>query len=197
MNRFDRAELVAFLRAIDRNLDEKIVIVIVGGAAAAVGYDSNVKTADIDVFALRAGSAQALARAADAARRETALGVSVGPAPVAELPENYESRLKPVRGLKLHNLTLIVPDKYDIALSKALRGYPHDIDAIESMHTHHPLSSKTLVRRFETELMKTATADPREIALSMAMVVARLHGFEEGRKLAVRWNVPVPAGRSR
>jgi len=195
LNRFDRAQLVAFVRAMDRNLDERIVIVIVGGAAAAVGYGSNVKTADIVVFELRKGSAAALARAAEAARKETALGVSVGAAPVAELPENYESRLKPVRGLKLHNLTIIVPDKYDVALSKTLRGYPHDIEAIESIHAHHPLASKTMVRRFESELMKTAVADPRKIALNMAMVIARLHGFEEGRKLAKRWGVPVPAPR--
>ena len=192
MKRFDRAELVAFIRAVDRNLADRVGIVIVGGAAASVGYDSNLKTADIDVFELRTGSAAVLASAAEAAREQTGLAVSVSAAAVAELPENYESRLRPVRGLKLRNLTVIVPDKYDIALSKTLRGYPHDIDAIEGIDRRHRLSTKTLVKRFETELMKTAVADPRRIALNMAMVVARLRGFDEGRRLAAKWNVPVP-----
>jgi hypothetical protein len=73
-----------------------------------------------------------------------------------------------------------------------MRGYPHDIDAVESISQHHRLAQKTLVDRFETELMKEAVADQRKIALNVVMVVARLYGFEEGRKLAERWGVPVP-----
>jgi hypothetical protein len=75
-----------------------------------------------------------------------------------------------------------------------MRGYPHDIEAIKSLHDHHRLARKTLVERFEAELMKVAGADQRKIALNVVMVVARLYGFEEGRKLAERWNVPVPRG---
>ena len=97
---------------------------------------------------------------------------------MAELPYNYEDRVRKVRGLDLERLTVLVPDKYDLALSKALRGYPHDIDAIEGMHRKHRLSQKTLVDRFETELAKIATADERIIRLNVAMVVARL--FERG-----------------
>jgi hypothetical protein len=33
----------------------------------------------------------------------------------------------------------------------------------------------------------------RKLALNMAMVIARIHGFAEGRKLAERWGVPVPS----
>ncbi len=197
MTRFDRAQLIAFIRAVDRNLASKVSIVIVGGAAACVGHDSDVMTADIDVFELRSGSAAVLARAADVARAQTGLAVSVGAAAVAELPENYESRLKPVRGLKLRKLTVMVPDKYDLALSKTLRGYPHDIDAIEGIDRRHRLSVKTLVGRFEAEPMNTAVADRRKIALNVAMVVARLRGFAAGRRLAEKWNVPVPRAASR
>ena len=39
---------------------------------------------------------------------------------------------------------------------------------------------------------QVAVADPRKIALNVVMVVARLYGFDEGRKLAERWGVPVP-----
>ena len=73
-----------------------------------------------------------------------------------------------------------------------MRAYPHDIEAVESISEHHPLARKTLVDRFEQELMNHAVADPRKIALNVAMVIARLYGFDEGRKLAERWKVPVP-----
>ena len=43
--------------------------------------------------------------------------------------------------------------------------------------------------------MNEAVADRRKIALNVAMVVARLYGFDEGRKLAERWQVPIPRKR--
>ena len=192
MTKFDKAQLVAFIRALDRHIAARVRVVIVGGAAATVGYDSAIKTTDIGVFRVLEGSPAALAKAAGLARQETGLGVSVAAATVADLPYNYETRLKPVRGLQLKNLAILIPDKYDLALSKTMRGHPHDIEAVKSMSDHHHLARRTLVERFESELMNQAVADPRKIGLNVVMVVARLYGFEEGRKLAVRWGVPLP-----
>jgi hypothetical protein len=192
LTRFDRAQLAAFLRSIDRHLAEKLEATVIDGAAAAVGYDSNTRTSNVDVFSLR-GSEKALTQAAAQARQETGLGVAIGSAAVAHLPYNYETRLKPIRGLTLRKLTILVPDKYDLALSKTVRAYPHDIDAIEGIHESHRLARKTLIDRFESELLNQAIADRRKLALNMAMVIARIHGFEEGRKLAKRWSVPVPS----
>jgi hypothetical protein len=195
LTRFDRAQLVAFIRALDRHLGTKLRIVVIGGAAASVGYDSNVRTADIDIFTVLKGSPNSLPEAAALAREETGLGVGVGPATVADLPYNYEARLRPVRKLDLKNLTILIPEKYDLALSKVMRGYEHDIAAVKGMHERHRLSQATLVARFEAELMKEAVADPRKIALNVVLVVERLYGFTAARKLAERWEVPVPARR--
>lgn len=195
MTRFGRAQLVAFVRAIDRHLESRASILIVGGAAAAVAYHSDVNTSDIDVFNVVAGSSEAILKAGGEARIQTGLGIAIGGAAVAELPYNFEERIRPVRGLTLKRLTLLVPEKYDLVLSKTLRAYPHDIDAIAGIHRRHRLSRKTLVHRFETELVKVATGDPTKIRLNMAMVVARLYGFDEGRAFAETWGVPVPRRR--
>jgi hypothetical protein len=107
VTRFDKAQLTAFLRAIDRNLTQKVKVVMVGGAAAAVAYDANVKTADVDIFNVIGGFPEALGAAATAARQETGLGISVGAAAVVDLPYNYEARLKPIRGLQLKKLKIV------------------------------------------------------------------------------------------
>ena len=96
--------------------------------------------------------------------------------------------------MSLAKASLAFPDKYDLALSKAVRGYQHDADAIAGMHRRHRLSRKTLVERFETE-MSQAIGDPARIRLNVVMVVARLFGIEEGRRLALRWGVPLPTKR--
>jgi hypothetical protein len=191
LTRFDRAQLVTFVRALDGRLQQQTAIVVIGGAAAAVAYHSGTRTADIDVWR---GLTPDLLEAGARARQDTGLAIAIGSAAVADLPLNYEDRLRPVRGLRLHKLTLVFPDKYDLALAKAARGYQHDIDAIEGIHRRHRLSPSTLITRFETE-MGAAIVDPRKIRLNMAMVAARLYGFEAGRRLAARWNVPVPGKR--
>jgi hypothetical protein len=188
LTRFDRAQLVAFLRALDRRLRRPATAVVIGGAAAAVAYDSGTKTADIDLFR---GISKDILEAARMARRETGLAIAVGAAPVADLPSDYEERLRPARGLSLEKLTLAFPDKYDLTLAKAVRGYQHDLDAIEGIHRRHRLSRKTLVGRFDDE-MSQAIGDPARIRLNMVMLVARLFGVEQARKLARRWGVPIP-----
>ncbi|HUG55226.1 MAG TPA: DUF6036 family nucleotidyltransferase [Vicinamibacteria bacterium] len=179
---------MAFLRAIDRNLGKPAVVMVIGGAAAAVAYHSDTRTADIDVFR---GMTADLAAAAHEARRETGLAIAVSAAPVADLPYNYEERVRPGRGLSLRRLAALFPDKYDLVLSKAVRGYQHDVDAIEGIHRRHRLSLKTLVERFEGE-MSQAIGDPRRIRLNMVMVAARLYGDAQARSLAERWGVPAP-----
>jgi hypothetical protein len=53
-------------------------------------------------------------------------------------------------------------------ISKAMRSYEHDIVAVKGMNDRHRLLQRTLVARFEAELMKEAVADPRKIALEWA-----------------------------
>ena len=161
---------------------------MIGGAAAAVAYDSGTKTADIDLFR---GMSRDILEAARRAREETGLAIAVGAAPVADLPYDYEERLRPARGLSLQKLGLVFPDKYDLALAKAVRGYQHDLDAIEGIHRRHRLSRRTLVGRFEAE-MSHAIGPPARMRLNVVMVVARLYGTAEARRLAVRWDLPVP-----
>jgi hypothetical protein len=179
---------VAFLRALDRQLRRPSTAVVIGGAAAAVAYNSGTRTADIDLFH---GMSKRIAEAARRARQETGLAIAVAAAPVADLPYDYEERLRSARGLRLQKLTLSFPDKYDLALAKAVRGYQHDLDAIEGIHRRHRLSRQTLVRRFETE-MSQAIGDPARIRQNVVMLVARLYGIEESRKLARRWRMPIP-----
>ncbi len=188
MTRFDRARLVAFLRALDRNLRAPSRAVMIGGAAAAVAYHSGTKTADIDLYS---GISKEILEAAQKARWQTGLAIAVAAAPVADLPYHYEERLRPARGLSLAKLSLVFPDKYDLALAKTVRGYQHDIDAIAGIHRRHRLSRKTLVERFETE-MSQAGGDPARIRLNLVMVVSRLYGVSEGRRLAQRLGVPIP-----
>lgn len=192
MNKFDRKQLVDFVQSLDRHLSEPVSLFIIGGAAASLGYDSNTKTSDIDVYKVNSGSIEAIRLAGLAAYEETGIDVSIGSGSVAELPHNYEDRISELIGLRLKNLTLTVPDKYDLALSKVVRGYPHDIEAIEGIDKHHRLAESTLIERFETELVGQAVVDRRKLRLNFIILIAALYGHEEGKRLATEWGFPIP-----
>lgn len=189
MNRYDKSQLIAFIRSLDRHLSDKVKIIVIGGAAASIAYDSNSMTADIDIFNILEGDQNSLLDAAEKARHETGLSISLGSGSVADLPYNYEDRLKHIRGVRLDNLKIEFPDKYDLVLSKTLRGYPHDIDAIEGVNRHHHLSLTTLVNRFESELVNMAISDTRIISLNMVLVIERLYGRKKAVIFAEKWNL--------
>lgn len=133
------------------------------------------------------GSMADLKQAAWRASEVTKIAFSVGGAPVSDLPCNHADRLRPVRGLKLRKLIIDVPDKYDLVLSKAIRGWPHDLEAIKAVHVRHPLSEKTLVRRFETEIWNEAVGDPRKFALNMVAVMGLLYGDKHAASYRAKW----------
>jgi hypothetical protein len=188
VTKFGKSELATFLHALDRKLGSTQSIVVIGGAAAALNYDSGIRTSDVDVMT---GFSAEIAAAAVEARRATGLAVAVGPVTVADPPVNYEDRLKSARGLDFERLAVFFPDKYDLALMKMVRGYQHDLDAIEGIHRRHRLSMRVLVDRFEAE-MGQAIADPRKLRLNMAMLVARLYGLKKGQAIAEHWGVLRP-----
>jgi hypothetical protein len=192
MLRFDREQIVRFLHALDSALEGELKIFVVGGLAAIVKYNATVKTSDMDVFAIVSGRDADLTRAAHVASEVTGIVLSIGGAPITDLPWNYEDRLKTVRGLRFQKLTMIVPDKYDLALSKAVRGYEHDLEAIASMHKHHRLSEKTLVNRYESELRKIVPGDERNFALNMVQLVQLLYGKRRAEIYEKRWGLDKP-----
>ncbi len=192
MRRLERDQIIRYLRALDAALEGDVEIFVVGGLAAILQYDAVVNTADINVFAIVSGRESDLKRAARVASATTGIVLPIHPASITELPWNYEDRLRRVRGLKLKKLTMIVPDKYDLALSKTVRGYEHDMEAIASMHAHHRLSEKTLVQRFEDEIWKTARGDPRNFALNMFHVIRLLYGEKRAEAYRRRWGLDKP-----
>jgi hypothetical protein len=61
----------------------------------------------------------------------------------------------------LERLRVFVPEKHDLVLMKAVRGYEHDLEAALQIHANSPLDLETLVGRFQDEM--TPIGDPVRI----------------------------------
>ncbi len=124
MKRYSRAELVAFLRRVDALLTSREVLEVVGGAAAVLKYGASAPTRDIDTWNRVPKAVQDAVDAIGAMGQ----GVPLAHAGVAEIPNDAELRFKTV-SIGLKRLVVRVPDRYDLALSKTIRGYDNDLQA--------------------------------------------------------------------
>lgn len=163
-------EICELLRSADRHLSHRTAIVLIGGAAASFHHATSTTT-DVDTHLPLSPELQdALAQA----RAETKLAIPVAHAAVAEFPYNFEDRLERVL-VELERLEVFVLERHDLALSKSLRGYDHDLQQLEEVHAENPLSFDTLVDRFRNE-MDHVVGEPRRIRQNFLDLIDHLFG---------------------
>ncbi|MBM3271207.1 MAG: hypothetical protein FJZ01_26540 [Candidatus Sericytochromatia bacterium] len=173
--------MVAYLATIDAALAGKAEIVVIGGAAAALGYSVALPTSDIDLWPFN--TPVHFWEAVERTRgRPEALPVSlVG---IASPPIDFEDRLwAPELGMQ--RLRIWVPEAHDLALLKTSRCEAHDIAAIEQIHAKNPLSPAILEERYH-ETLTQVIGPPGRFRLNMLALVARLFGEAAARELEAR-----------
>lgn len=169
MRYYVRAEIERFLRAVDLALERPATVIIIGGGAAALKYRIDDPTTDIDTFnALGAD----LRRAIDAARKATGLAMPFEQSGVADGPYDFEDRL--LRAMpRLARLTVLVPERHDLALMKAVRGDQADFAKLQAIHERKPFDLSVLLRRYEEE-MGHVVIDPRRLRGNFLALVESL-----------------------
>jgi hypothetical protein len=173
---YTRAEIERFLRAVDRALRMHTTVVLIGGAAAAVKYRIEDPTTDIDTFnALTAELRHAIA----VARQSTGLPMPVEQSGVADGPYHFEDRLLHAMP-RLARLTVLVPERHDLALMKTVRGDPGDFVKLRAIHQRTPFDLAILMRRYEEE-MDHVVIDPRRLRSNFLGLVESL--FPDARPL--------------
>jgi hypothetical protein len=177
-------ELRRFLAAMDRALAHPAEVVVIGGAAAAIGYGVSSGTRDIDTWTQ---VHEDLAAAAERARETTGLRVPFAQSGVADGPHDFESRLERARP-RLKRLRVRMPERHDLVLMKVLRGDEHDLQAIEAIHHRSPLELSILLKRYQEEMGATIIA-PRRLRGQFLTMVERLFPEDLGeteRRLGAR-----------
>ncbi len=168
MRRYGRAEIERFLTDLDAGLDRRQEVVLIGWASAILGYGAPGETIDIDAWSDLSGLQASVDRVVSAG----GLRIPFATAGVADPPREFEGRLRRVLP-HLRRLTVLVPEKHDLALMKAVRGLEHDLAALERLHRVSPLDCDTLVSRFQEE-MGQAIGDPRRLRGNFLGLIERL-----------------------
>lgn len=129
---------------LDTLLTQPARLVIIGGTAVALGWNPRHTTSDIDLLG---NPGPEFWQAVDACRAQFGT-FQITPVGVASCPYNFEDRLIRLTVEGLRHLIIEIPEAHDLALMKTARGEAHDLDAIEDIHRHEPLSLTTLIERY-------------------------------------------------
>ena len=173
MRNYNDAQLSAFLREVDRHLEDPCSAVVIGGAVLSLAYAVKYATRDIDVLSAEAPFWDAVRLA----RETSPEPVPTNATRVADLPWNYEDRLEVLHVDGLAKLEVLKPEKHDLALMKASRGSRHDIDGLLAAHAVDPLEFDTLVERWRE--MRYVVGDLRRIRNNVVVLISL--AFDEAR----------------
>lgn len=177
MRKYTAAEIEKFLISIDGFLERKVMVIIIGGTAAALAYKVSKATQDIDTL----NSVQGLESAYEQAKAATGLEIELGKVSVSDAPYDFEDRLQLYRPEIFKKLIVYVPEVADLILMKTLRGYAHDLEAIEEMVKNENVNSQTLINRYVREL-SVAVGDKRKLDLNFLAMIAQCYGDDVAAK---------------
>ena len=176
---YTKQELEEFLIALDSELRTQHRIIIIGGAAATLHYQSKSGTVDIDTY----NSIEALRDAYHRTkRRHPSLQIPFNAAGPAQGPIEMESRLEAYDTLPLEHLQIMVPEVHDWVLLKAVRCDEKDIADIVNLSKYRSLNEATLKRIFAEEMLPYNPASDEKLIDGYLYVISVLFGEEVADK---------------
>jgi len=152
-----------FLDGLDALLDESFELHCIGGFAIVIAYGLPRSTNDLDYRTLvphnRIPELQQMAGpGSDLARKyKVHLQYTAG---VESMPEDYEQRLTDPFAGRFKNIRLLIPDPYDLVLSKLSRNIERDREDVEYLAKTCHLDAKILRARYERELRSILIGPP-------------------------------------
>jgi hypothetical protein len=144
----------AFLGELDRLVSVPVALHCIGGFALVAGYGLPRATNDLDYRTLvpfhLLNELQALAGQGSALHRKHR--VYLQKCGVDSIPESYDERLTEIHVGKFKKLKLLLPDPYDLILSKLGRNADRDREDVQYLAAKLRLNSRVLQERYQTEL---------------------------------------------
>jgi hypothetical protein len=145
---------VKFLDELDGLLDERFDLHCIGGFAVVAAYGLPRSTNDLDYRALapfnRLLELQRIA--GPGSKLDRKYKVHLQYSAVDSMPESYEERLTDPFADRFAHMHLLIPDPYDLVLSKLSRNVERDREDVNFLATTCRLSAEVLRQRYLQEL---------------------------------------------
>ena len=155
----------SFLKELDGSLASEFVLQCLGGFVITLLYGFSRTTEDVDVLPVTTSDSQFRALM-ETGGRGSALHkkyhIYLDCVTVAQIPDNYEERLKEIFPKTLKHLRLLALDPYDLALSKLERNLQRDRDDVKHLARTVPFDLAVLRQRYRDEMRPYLGVPDRE-----------------------------------
>jgi hypothetical protein len=141
-----------FLAELDAMLGESLELHCIGGFVFTYFYGMPRTTGDIDYYTAIPANLNLDEVAGQGSRLQRKHGVRLHRVAVANLPDDYASRLTDMAQGEFKYLKLLVPDPYDCILSKLERNAAKDRDDADHLFRSRKLEAQILRDRYKNEL---------------------------------------------
>lgn len=153
----------AFFEALDRELSGPCDLHCFGGFVLTEHYGVARSTIDVDVVDVRGADVADIARRASrGSQLHRRYRAYVDVVTVAEIPEDYESRLIDMKVGGLSHLRLLAFERHDLALAKLARNTDRDREDVVALARGPGLDPEVLRSRYRDELRPTLGRPDRE-----------------------------------
>lgn len=178
--RFETQEILRYLSLVDAELTAPCSVVLVGGAALALGYCPDHGVEEIELWR---ASRTVIWTAAERASEKIPRPIRLRQALADEPRYAFEDRVWQIPLEGARHLQVLVPEIHDQVLLRAARGEP--LEALASLHRERPLSLPTLIDRYEE--MKREVSGPRSrFRASFLAGIAKLFGAARAQQVGQR-----------
>lgn len=146
---FNKKIIDQILVETDKNLTHSTDLVLIGGTALVLKYNSPRSTIDVDVYTK---ISKELKEAWGKAEKKIGVQIPLARSPIVEGPYNMEDRFVVYKDLGLKNLNILIPDHVDIVLMKVQRLLGKDRDDISHLIKQERIPHSVLLKRFTKEM---------------------------------------------
>jgi hypothetical protein len=150
-----------FLEELDNLLDEAFELGCIGGFAAVAGYGLLRSTNGLDCCSViphsRVNDLDRLAGPSSVLARKHKVHLHY--AAVASIPESYDERMTEILPGRFKNIRLLIPDPYDLVLSKLTRNAERDREDVAYLAKTRHLDPEILRERYTNELRPILIGD--------------------------------------
>lgn len=146
---FNKKIIDQILVETDKNLTHSTDLVLIGGTALVLKYNSPRSTIDVDAYTK---ISKELKEAWGKAEKKIGVQIPLARSTIVEGPYNMEDRFVVYKDLGLKNLNILIPDHVDIVLMKVQRLLGKDRDDISHLIKQERIPHIVLLKRFTKEM---------------------------------------------
>lgn len=180
MGSIGKTEIQKIISEIDKNINFKFEIYLVGSVSSIIGYDLEKKTFDADTYnSLKNEVKEEWTKACI----KLGIDLELTQTTVFTPPDGFENRYT-LSDISTTKIKIYFMEKHDYAISKIARGVSKDYDDVLSLHRKSPLNLKNLINLFfEEYLFTVAIGSLTAQIINLKELIENLFGEDELKKV--------------